>query len=240
MKVLTVLTLFIAVACKNKSETQKPLPSEWTVASADSLQLYKQKIYLQVFVNGKRDSFQLICKNDNSTYLDVMLEQPPGEVKARNVFGDTLPEIVVDDCLGCDLGRLRLFFFDRGKQRFAEIKGTDSLLSEIYNLDGGDLIYNVACFNQGGCESTLLKVVGDSCISLAKMYVPYSDEPIQLTRTAKQSATELIPRPNNLDNDSLIPILWKKHFLEISQQPTAAFSNSGLTARAKLNIFRQL
>ncbi|HEX2533126.1 MAG TPA: hypothetical protein VHK69_05295, partial [Chitinophagaceae bacterium] len=88
-----------------------------------------------------------------------------------------------------------------------------SLLSEIYNLNGGDLIYNVACFNQSGCTSTLLKVVGDSCISVAKMYVPYSEEAIQLTRIAKQSTTELIPGSNDLDTDSIIPILWKRNFL---------------------------
>ena len=223
MRVLTVIILFIVVACNNEGGTQKPLPSAWTVASADSFRLDKQKAYLKVYVNEKRDSFRLICKNEDSSYLDVVLEQPPGEVKPQNVFGDTLPEIVVDDCLGCDLGRIRLFYFDRGKQRYAEIKGTDSLLSGIYNLDGGDLIYNVACFNQSGCESTLLKVVRDSCIYLAKMYVPYSQEPIQLTRAAKQSATELIPRPNNLDTDVLIPFLWKERFMKKSQQPTVAY-----------------
>jgi hypothetical protein len=225
MRVLIAIILLIVVACKNESGTQKPQHVARTVAWTDSFQLDKQKVYLQVFADEKRDRFQLTCKNDNFTYLEVMLKQPPGEVKAENIFGDTLPEIVVDDCVGCDLGRLRLFFFNRGKQRYTELKGTDSLLSEIYPLNEADLIYNVACFNQGGCESTLLKVVGDSCMSLAKMYVPYSEEPIELTKSTIGSANVLLPRPKNLSTDSLIAFLWKERFMKKSQQPTAAFKN---------------
>ena len=221
MRVIIAILFFCAVACKSATQPQKPHEQVWTAVSDESFEFGKGKAYLQVFVNEKSDSFNLICKNDSSTYLDIILDQPPAEVKAQNIAGDSLPEIIIYDCLGCDLGRLRLFFFDRNKKQYAELKGTDSLLSEINNLDGANLIYNVACFNQGGCESTLLKVVDDSCISLAKMYVPYGDEPVRLSRNLSQSSNELIYKPNDLDTDSLIPFLWRNHFLKKSQQPRA-------------------
>jgi hypothetical protein len=216
LKVLITLLCFLVFACKNAGQPEQALQKAWRINSVDSFKLGDQRVFLKTLVNQGRDSFHLICDNGHLTYLALPLDSPPGWIRAQNITGDSLPEIIVDDCLGCDLGRLRLFSFDRIKQGYSELKGTDSLLSEIYPLNGTDLAYTVACFNQSGCESILLRIQGDSCIALGRMHVPYSEEPIRLTGNGNPSTRKLVPMPQDLNTDSLIPFLWKTHFLDKS------------------------
>lgn len=211
MKNYVIIFLSIFLACKESGKTNLSQLSLWTLYSSDSFQFQQQKAYLQVFKTDKEDRFPLVCRIADTILLDANLEAPPGEVEAVNIFGDSLPEIVVNDCLGCDLGRIRFFFFDKNKNQFSELKGTSELLSDIYSLNGIDLIYNVACFNQGGCESNLIKVVGDTCYKLAEIFVPYSEAPVKLTKSSMPQQIDLVEHPIEMDTDSLIPFLWRKY-----------------------------
>lgn len=214
MKKYLLIFLSIHLACKESDKNNLLQLWEGTVYLSDSFQFQQENVLLQVVRMQNEDSFQLVCKTGKIEYLDTTLDSPPSYVEAMNIFGDSLPEIIVNDCLSCDLGRIRLFFFDRNKNQFLELKGTDELLSDIYTLNGADLIYNVASFNQGGSESNLIRVVGDTCFKLANMFVPYSEEPIQISRSSMPAKVDSIQHSIDIDTDSLIPLLWRRYLME--------------------------
>jgi hypothetical protein len=208
MKPLIIIFLGLCLGC-NFNKDGRDTSQDWLKWSSESFFLSGRKVQVEQMNNRQSDSFKIVCYDQTTTYLELYSEVLAGYIKIQNIIGDSIPELIIDNCFACEIEDLEIYTFRKDENLFKKIPGTDSLCAEIYNIGNG-LFYDSFCHNTGGCESTLFKLSDDSCFRIAHLFIPYSEDSVELTVNLRNPRTQFLPQRPEMSTDSLVPFLWNR------------------------------
>jgi hypothetical protein len=210
MKYSLLIFLAFIITCENKKDDQD-IPVIYTQSTLlDSIMLGMEKVKLTEYRDTIEYGTLVAGQTDEKIYFKFKLDDALSDLQLIDIINDSIPEIVIYECVACDLARIRIFTFDSFEKQFVRVKGIEELIGDVYHHNGTSMVYTIACYNQGGCESKLLKFKTDSAYIAASMWMPYEHDTAVIDEMGISAPEEygINMSDRNMFIDSLIQKIW--------------------------------
>jgi hypothetical protein len=210
MKYTLLVFLAFIITCETKKDDQD-IPVIYTQSTLlDSFMLGMEKVKLMEYRDTIEYSTLVAGQTEENIYFKFKLDEPLSELQLMDIINDSIPEIVIYECVACDPRRIRIFTFDSVEQQFVRVKGIEDLIGDVYHHGGTDMVYTIACYNRGGCESKLLQFKTDSAYIAASMWMPYEHDTAVIDEKGISASAKYGINKSDRDMfiDSLIQKIW--------------------------------
>lgn len=210
MKNTILAILFFLLACTDHND-QLAIPAIYTQSTLlDSFMLGMEKVKLTEYRDTIEYSTLVAGQTDEKNYFKFKLDEPLSELQLMDIINDSIPEIVIYECVACDPSKIRIFTFDGFAQQFVRVKGIEELMGDVYHFNGTEIVFTKACYNRGGCESKLLKFKTDSAYIAASMWMPYEEDTVVITESEKSPPEKYVldKADHEMYPDSLFQKIW--------------------------------
>lgn len=202
-----MLTLILGFSCTSKRDSQIDIV---VTRYSSSFSFDGVKAEIKELIFAPKDSFVVVCQTADRKLLEYFSSVPSELLGIQNLYGDSIPEIVIDPCLACEMEGLLIFHYNQEQRQFVSIPGSDGLSSDFQKLHNTAYYYDEFYHNRGGQTSTLFKLENDSCKKVASMFLPYDQDYIELQFLLEARTPMRLVKDSSSENDESLVRYWLK------------------------------